>query len=102
MREVTHKYCVLSPLISSDMKHVCTRCGRSFKSNSSLDKHARSCRKKWPDLGPLGTRPHIQGPEDSRGHKRPWPDEDVEEQQGPSNAYEVRDLKSDLHQNHDG
>jgi hypothetical protein len=86
------------------MRHTCTHCGKYFLSSTSLDKHARTCRKKWLLLGPPGVRPTDQGPETSRGPKRPQigrPDEDNEEQPEPSgsNADEVCDLVFPVNRN---
>ena len=71
------------------MEHTCTRCNKSYATSVSLGKHAKACRKRWARSVSPETTPLTQGPESSRGRKRPRigkDDEDDEEQAGPSQA----------------
>ena len=74
-------------VIANTMEHTCTRCNKSYPTSVSLGKHAKACRKRWAKLVSLETTPLAQGPESSRGRKRPHVGkDDDEEQAGPSQA----------------
>ena len=71
------------------MKSSCVRCGKQFKNNVSLGKHAKTCKKKWRTSKSPSTRSSSQETETIRGHKRARvarPNEDDEEQPGPSTS----------------